>query len=166
MLVVLLLICLLGSAVSGIILSRHVFAVFGIRSGRAIAQVVHMLCAYWGFIIMGLHLGLHWNTMLSVAMRGKALKPIFRFRWLPRVLGALIALCGLWQFVRQNLVDYLLLRTQFVFIDYEAPVTVLFLENLAVICLFVWLGHYMGKLARHQKTPNKSGGTPSCSAKK
>lgn len=22
---------------------------------------VHMICAYWGFVMMALHLGFHWN---------------------------------------------------------------------------------------------------------
>ena len=44
-LVILILICILGSMVSGIILSRHVFAFLEIRGLSAPARVIHMTCA-------------------------------------------------------------------------------------------------------------------------
>lgn len=45
-LVMLILICILGSMASGIILSRHVFAFLKIRGLSAPARVIHMTCAY------------------------------------------------------------------------------------------------------------------------
>lgn len=50
---------MIGSMVSGIILSRHVFSFLPISGGRAFARRLHMLSAYWGFVLMSLHLGLH-----------------------------------------------------------------------------------------------------------
>lgn len=63
-LVLLILICILGSMFSGIILSRHVFAFVKIRGLSAFARAVHMICAYWGFVLMALHLGFHWGIIL------------------------------------------------------------------------------------------------------
>ena len=40
---------MIGSAVSGMILSSHVFDFLDIRGFSAPARVVHMLSAYWGF---------------------------------------------------------------------------------------------------------------------
>ena len=66
----LLLFCMLGVMASGILLSRHLFAALPIPGGRSWARVVHMLCAYWGFVLMSLHLGLHWG-MVSGAVKRK-----------------------------------------------------------------------------------------------
>ena len=49
---------------------RHLFAALPIPGGRSWARVVHMLCAYWGFVLMSLHLGLHWG-MVSGAIKRK-----------------------------------------------------------------------------------------------
>jgi hypothetical protein len=67
-LVALLFVAMIGSAVSGIILSKHLFngLEFG---GTSVAREVHMLCGYWNFVLMSLHLGLHWSMILG--MTGK-----------------------------------------------------------------------------------------------
>lgn len=60
-----LLLVMVGLAVSGIILSRYVFALLPVQGGRSFARTLHMLSAYWGFCIMCLHLGLHWGLVLA-----------------------------------------------------------------------------------------------------
>ena len=70
LLAVLLLICMMSSMVSGIVLSEYVFEAFSIRGGWSWARILHMLAAYWGFVLMSLHLGIHWHMMLGLA--GKA----------------------------------------------------------------------------------------------
>ena len=34
-----------------------------------LARSVHMVCAYLNFILMSLHLGLHWNAMMSAIIK-------------------------------------------------------------------------------------------------
>ena len=90
-LVILILICMLGSMVSGIILSRHLFAFLDIRGLSSQARVIHMTCAYWGFVLMSLHLGIHWGIMTGIT--GKMFqKPSAVRRWTVRIIGAGIAL--------------------------------------------------------------------------
>ena len=64
-LVCLLIISILGSMLSGIILSRHVFYFINIRGISVLAGRVHMTCAYWGFVLMSLHLGIHWRMIMA-----------------------------------------------------------------------------------------------------
>lgn len=59
------LLCMLGSMVSGILLSRYVFTFLPKHGGYEAAQKTHILCAYWGFVCMSLHLGFHWSMMLG-----------------------------------------------------------------------------------------------------
>lgn len=54
---------MLGLMASGVILSRKVFAFLPIQGGTAFARVLHMLSAYWGFVLMAAHLGLHWGML-------------------------------------------------------------------------------------------------------
>lgn len=68
----LLFLTMLGMMVSGIMLSRHVFAFLPIDGGMSFARLTHMAASYWGFVLMALHLGLHWNMILG--MWRKALK--------------------------------------------------------------------------------------------
>ena len=58
-----------GSMLSGVILSNHVFPSITIRGWRSFARSLHMISAYWGFVLMSLHLGLHWNMMMGMARK-------------------------------------------------------------------------------------------------
>ena len=41
---------MMGSMISGVILSRHVFSFLPIRGGRSFARSLHMVCAYWYYV--------------------------------------------------------------------------------------------------------------------
>lgn len=141
--------CLLtmaGLMVSGIILSRHVFSALHIRGWSAMARQVHMVCSFWGFVFMSLHLGLHWTMMLNAARRFS----VTRTRGF-RALGGLTAAYGVYAFWKRGLPDYLLLRTHFLFLDYEEPILFFFLDYLAIMGLFVFCAHYGGRLLLHKK---------------
>ena len=60
-LVIFLFLFMLGSMISGLILSRYVFKSIRIMGVAVLMENVHMICAYWGFVMMALHLGFHWN---------------------------------------------------------------------------------------------------------
>lgn len=64
LLVIAMLILMLGSMISGILLSNHIFKAVTIAGTTIAARQVHMFCAYWGFVVMSLHLGLHWNMVV------------------------------------------------------------------------------------------------------
>lgn len=67
MLLIVVMVCL---PVSGIMMSRHVFVFLPIRgSSTALIRTMHLLSSYWGFVLMSVHLGLHWNMFMGVAKK-------------------------------------------------------------------------------------------------
>ena len=132
---------MLGSFVSAVPISRdrEVFAFLSIRRGMALGRVVHLLCAYWGFVLLSLHLGLHWGNITAMAGRCWG-HPPRAGRIALRVLGAAIAVAGAYALVRRDIPDYLFLRTQFVFFDHDEPRILFFLDYMAAMGLFVWAG--------------------------
>ena len=65
-LVGLLFLMMLGSMISGILLSRYVFNFLQVRVGWELMGSVHLFCAYWNFLLTGLHLGFHWSMVLGI----------------------------------------------------------------------------------------------------
>ena len=66
------------------------------------------------FVLIPLHLGLHWNIML--AMAGKMVrKPSVLRTWVLRIAGCLIAAYGAYAFAKRDVGRYMTLRDQFVF---------------------------------------------------
>lgn len=139
------LLSMLGLMVSGIILSREVFAFLPISGGIALARPLHVLSAFWGYVLMALHLGLHWNMILS--MGRKAVGPVSsKPLWiLLRIAAALVAGYGLYAFLKNQFLSYMFLMSSFVFFDFERPVLLFFTEYIAIMGLFIFLAHYTSK---------------------
>ena len=65
----LVLLSMLVQMASGVLLSRYAFRFLGIAGYAAPARMLHLLGAYWGFVLMSLHVGLHWDLVLGMARR-------------------------------------------------------------------------------------------------
>lgn len=135
---------------SGLILSRHVFAFLPIQGGMALARRLHILGSYWGFLFMSLHLGLHWGMVLHMAAKirnrgktGGSKPPV-----VPFLAGLAVAAYGLVVFFKRDFPDYMLLKSEFVFMDYEESKFLFFVDYLALMGLCVFLSHYGAKLLR------------------
>lgn len=141
-LVILVLLSMLGSMFSGIILSRYVFQSITIRGWRTFARNLHMISAYWGFVLMSLHLGLHWNMMMGMVRKFVNRKSVARTRVL-RVVALLIAGYGIYAFIRRGIGRYMLMMDHFVFFDFDEPIIFFIVDYVAVMGLFVFVGHYI-----------------------
>lgn len=99
---------------SGIVLSRHVFSFLPIKSGLALARRLHILGFYWGFLLMSLHLGLHWNLVLAM-LKGKRAGFPRNLSIICRILGLAAAVYGACVFVKRDFFTYLFLQSEFAF---------------------------------------------------
>ena len=146
---------MLGVMVSSVLISREVFAFLSIYGGRSFGRTMHMFCVYWLFIFLSLHLGIHWNRITGVA--GRLFRHASQLRnILLQAVGIGIAMYGVYAFLHREIHDYLFLQTQFVFFNFEEPIIFFFLDYLAAMGLFVWLGHYLAKLTRRTQREKKT----------
>lgn len=143
-LVALILIFMIGSMFSGIILSRYVFSFISVKGLYSVAHKTHMISAYWGFVLMALHLGIHWNMIMS--MTGKFIKNSSSFwAWILRIVGILIAGYGIYAFWHRGIGRYMLMLDHFVFFDFDEPLVLFMIDYMAIMGLFVFAGHYISK---------------------
>lgn len=139
------LLSMLGLMVSGIILSREVFAFLPISGGIALARSLHVLSAFWGFVLMALHLGLHWNMILGMVRKATGPVSSKAMRVILRIVAVLIAGYGLYAFLKNQFLSYMFLTSTFVFFDFERPVLLFFTEYIAIMGMFIFLAHYVSK---------------------
>lgn len=130
---ILLLAAMVSLMISGIMLSREVFAFLPISGGTGFARTLHMLGGYWGFLLMGLHLGLHWGMMMGML----------------RIATVFVCAFGIYAFVKNDIASYLFSKTRFVFFDLEQPLILFFAEYLGMMALWAATAYYIGKLLRH-----------------
>lgn len=144
-------VCLMAS---GIAMSRHVFSFLPISGGMGTARLIHMAACYWGFVLMAFHLGLHWGMMLArFRQKSGAEKSSGISSMALRTAGFLTAGYGLYVFVTRDLVTYMFLRTQFVFLDYSESPLSFYIDYLAMMGLFIWIAHYLSEFKKRTIIP-------------
>ena len=141
----LVLVCMLGLMYSAVVISKHLFA-FVALGGTMTARTIHLLCAYWGLILMSIHLGMHIEQMLKSIKRNKS-KPLIALY----IIFGLLAIVGVYAFIQQKFADYMFGRVQFVFIDSSAAVILTIFEYLCVMVLFAQGGYWLNKAVMKSK---------------
>lgn len=137
---------------SGVVMSRTVFSFMPSIGGMALARILHILGAYWGFILMSLHLGLHWNMILGMLKKVTGIKNMAKNgRTIIFVIGFAIAAYGIWVFFDRNFPTYLLLKTDFVFLDYNESKLLFYVDYLALMGVWIFAAHYGTKIVQKFK---------------
>lgn len=153
-LVVLVLFWVAGSIFSGVMLSRHIFSFLPFGNGLLFARNLHMLSAYWGFVFMSLHLGFHWNMMMGMVKR-LTKNSSAMWAWVFRIIALIIAGYGVYAFIKRDIGSYLLFQNQFAFFDFAEPIIRFLLDYMAIMGLFVVIGHYTSGITRECKGTKK-----------
>ena len=139
------LICMLGLMYSSIVISKHVFTFLNL-GGAMTARTVHLLCAYWGLVLMSVHLGMHISQIAArMKLKSKALI------WTLRIIFGVVGAVGMYEFIQLKFTDYLFGRVQFVFFDNSASAVLTAMQYLTVMVLFAYIG-YLLHILLNQKT--------------
>lgn len=154
---ILVLVSMLAQMYSGIVMSRYVFDFLPGVDGMSLARRLHILGAYWGFLLMSLHLGLHWNMILGISRKAAGIKNKSKTRSIIAfIAGLMIAGYGMWAFISRNFSTYLLLKSEFVFLDYSESNILFYIDYFALMGLCIFIAHYCTKMI--QKLRKKSEG--------
>lgn len=145
------LLSMLCLAYSGMVMSRYVFDFVTIRGQMALARQMHMAASYWGLVLMSVHLGLHWGMVVGMAgKRFRERKLPTALPWILRIAAALAAGYGAVCFYKADIVSYMFLQTRFAFLDFRRPVVLVFMDNIAMMALWIFAG-YSVKLCKKVK---------------
>lgn len=142
------LLSMLALMCSGVILSRYVFAFLPIEGGRALARRLHMVGAYWGFLMMSMHLGFHWNMALTM-LKGKGTAAYRSLGSICSVLGLAVALYGGWIFIKRDFFSYLFLRSEFVFWEDGESKILFCLDYLSLMGTCIFVSHFTRRFLRY-----------------
>lgn len=145
----LLLVLMLAEPLSGIAMSHHLYTFLPLSGIAGTAREIHLVLAYWSFILMSFHLGLHINIVIPAVWKKKEKQPAVR--WIGGILLLLISAYGVYAFIHRGLPGYMFMQTMFAFFDFSEPVLLFLFDYLAIMILFAATGYYIGKLLRRSK---------------
>ena len=123
---VLLLLSFVCTALSGMMMSRFATPFMNGILPSSIVRQGHLAMSHWSFVLMGLHLGLHFGIVVSK----------LKNRTVRIVLGIVmtgISVCGFYLFFKSDILNYMLFKNPFAFLDYEKAWWLVLLENLAML---------------------------------
>ena len=147
----LLLVFMILQPVSGILMSKHLYSFLPVLPISAKAREMHMLLAYWGFVLMSVHAGTHLTAPIAKLKRSS--KKV----WIAMlVIISAISVYGIYAFIKRGFSGYMFMRTAFAFFDYGEPRGYFFMDYLAVMVLFACLGILIvSALSASQKADKK-----------
>ena len=145
---VVLLVLMLLQPLSGIAVSKYLYSALPLTGVASQARGIHLVAAYWCYVLMSFHLGLHIDGMI----RGLHRKTSATAKWILRALIWGASVYGIYAFVHRGLPGYMFLQTPFAFFDYSEPRVFFFADYLAVMILFAACGHYVGRVLKTLKT--------------
>ncbi|SFU43816.1 DUF4405 domain-containing protein [Butyrivibrio sp. M55] len=121
--------------VSGILMSKHLYTFLPVLPISAKAREIHMLFAYWGFVLMGIHIGIHLTGPVDRLKRNS------KGMWITVIsIITAISIYGVFAFIKRGFPGYMFMKTMFAFFDYNEPRIYFFADYMAVMVLFVMAG--------------------------
>ena len=138
--------CMLCILITGIILSQ-VIVPSGWFQGSLEIRELHTFAAHWGFVLIGIHIGLHWTLIFR--QMNEALPAVMQ-RALPIYRLAAFCLCclGIYVWFSRDILMSLTLQASFSFRNEACPAAYMPLEYLLILSSYIWLTHYLLKVLR------------------
>ena len=147
---ILLLLTFVCTALSGMMMSRFATPFMNGILPSSIVRQGHLALSHWSFVLMGLHLGLHFGIVMS-KLRNRTVKII-----LGTVMTG-IAVYGFYLFFKSDMLNYMLFKNPFAFLDYDKAWGLVLLENLAMLLAWAFAAYLLSLFLRFfTKTYKKS----------
>ena len=123
---ILLLLSFVCTALSGMIMSRFATPFMNGILPSSVVRQGHLALSHWSFVLMGLHLGLHFGIITS-RMKNRTVKIVLG------IVMTGICVYGFYLFFKTDMPGYMLFKNPFAFLDYEKAWWLVILENLAML---------------------------------
>lgn len=144
---ILLLIYMILQPMSGMLMSRYLYTFLPALPLSVLARTVHILLAYWGYMLISVHAGTH------IAFQSSKLKKDIRIALLAACLT--VSAYGCFAFVKRGFWGYMSGRTLFAFFDYDEPLIFFILDHIAVMVLFMTAGAAIVRFLSNSTSPDK-----------
>lgn len=125
--------------VSGILMSKYALKEVTISGASGTLRTIHMTLAYWGFVLMCFHLGLHIRA-IAAPFTKKMNKTV---RTLIAILFLIISAYGVYAFVKRGIGDYLLMKVMFAFFDFSESRVRFLADYISVMVLVANVGFFI-----------------------
>ena len=143
-----LLAAMLCCMVSSALVSGKVFAFLNLGGAR-IGRVLHLIATAWVFVLMSLHLGLHFTPFASKLKQRKLLLRA------GQIMIAILAAYGVYVFIDRAFYEELFYLTEFKFFDDAKSAAAYYFQTIAMSSAFAVFAYYGKKLLQMKGRSDK-----------
>lgn len=133
---ILLLLSFLCTALSGMMMSRFATPFMNGILPSTIVRQGHLALSHWSFVLMGLHLGLHFGIITS-RLKNRTVKIVAG-----AVMGG-VSVYGFYLFFKSDILKYMLFQNPFAFLDYSKAWWPVLLENLSMLLAWAFAAYLL-----------------------
>lgn len=105
-----------------------------------IARNFHLIGAYWGFILIAMHLGCHWQMVKNLIKQ--YIKSIYLWGILRFMVGVSV-FYGIYAMLKYDFFAYLFLQNEFFFFDNKQLFISFFIDYIAIMSVWIWFSYYI-----------------------
>jgi hypothetical protein len=146
----LLLVMMLMLMVSSLLISRSVF--FISVDGGLIARQMHILATYWVFILISIHIGMHWRMIIGAARKMPGITALNRgLTFALRSMAVLIAVYGVHAFFERDVGSKLILYYTYSYWNFDESAVFFFTDYLSIMGLCIFVTYYVLKFVQNRK---------------
>ena len=133
-------ICMLGLIISGILFNKSVLEFFNIGDIKVFNKKLHIVCSYWGFILMSVHLGMHWGIFINMSKKIINIK-----KQIYILIGFIIAVYGIVSFIKRGFYINMFVIAKVP--KAEEAAVFFFMDHVAVMGFFIFITYYLHRLS-------------------
>jgi len=147
----LLLVIMLMLMVSSMMISRSVFAFIPVDDGL-IARQIHTLVTYWGFILISMHLGMHWRMIIGLIRKPLRI-PYHNHRctFAVRATAMLITVYGVHAFFARDVGSKLILYYTYSYWNFDESAVFFFTDYVSIMGLCILVTYYVLKFVKNRE---------------
>ena len=147
----LLLVMMLMLMVSSVLISRSVFAFIPVDGGL-IARQIHTLVTYWGFILISIHLGMHWRMIIGLIRKTLRIPYLNRrCTFAVRATAVLIAVYGVYAFFARDVGSKLILYYTYSYWNFDESAVFFFTDYVSIMGLCIFVTYYVLKFVQNRE---------------
>jgi hypothetical protein len=143
--------------ISSVPISRDIFPFISTNNDMILLQI-HVMTSYWGFILMAVHIGMSWGTIINAVRKMTGITSTSRIRTIAlRVIAVLIVVYGVQASFKREMFYKLTVYNPFGWNFDESSMRFL-IDHLSIMGIYISGTHYILKFAwKQDKTRDYKG---------
>jgi cytochrome b561 len=140
--------------ISGMLISRTILAFLNLPGGMETRQI-HTTAAYWGLIIIAVHIGMHGEMIVNAFRKmfkisGKSTLRVI----IVRGIMLLFISFGVWASFDRDMFSKLFLGFSFDYWDEDRPAILFFAAHFSIMAIYIFATYYLFKLVGRKNKKN------------